>query len=79
MTAISYSADDTALLVVDPYNDFMSEGGKLYERTKETAEAVGFYVDECRNRRLYLSHARAWCKNSVDDVGVDNVHLLSNA
>ena len=36
-------ADDTALLIVDPYNDFMSEGGKLYERTKETAEAVGFY------------------------------------
>ena len=54
MTAVSYSADDTALLVVDPYNDFMSEGGKLYERTKETVEAVGFYVDECRNWRLYL-------------------------
>ena len=43
MTAINYSADDTALLIVDPYNDFMSEGGKLYERTKETADAVGFY------------------------------------
>jgi nicotinamidase-related amidase len=43
MTAINYSADDTALLIVDPYNDFMSEGGKLYERTEETAQAVGFY------------------------------------
>ena len=43
MTATNYSADDTALLIVDPYNDFMSEGGKFYERTKETAEAVGFY------------------------------------
>ena len=43
MTATKYSADDTALLIVDPYNDFMSKGGKLYERTKETAEAVGFY------------------------------------
>jgi nicotinamidase-related amidase len=42
MTTINYSADDTALLIVDPYNDFMSERGKLYERTKETAEAVGF-------------------------------------
>jgi hypothetical protein len=30
-------------LYVYPYNDFMSEGGKLYEATKETAEAVGFY------------------------------------
>jgi hypothetical protein len=32
MATIKYSADDTALLIVDPYNDFMSEGGKLYER-----------------------------------------------
>jgi nicotinamidase-related amidase len=43
MTSTTYTTDDTALLIVDPYNDFMSEGGKLYERTKETAEAVGFY------------------------------------
>jgi hypothetical protein len=43
MTTAIYSAYDTALLIVDPYNDFMSEGGKLYERTKETAYAVGFY------------------------------------
>jgi nicotinamidase-related amidase len=43
MTTAIYSADETALLIVDPYNDFMSEGGKLYERTKETAYAVGFY------------------------------------
>src|SRR5919202_367943 len=27
-TATNYSADDTALLIVDPYNDFMSKGGK---------------------------------------------------
>jgi nicotinamidase-related amidase len=39
----TYESDDTALLIVDPYNDFMSKGGKYYERTKETAEAVGFY------------------------------------
>ena len=43
MTTTNYSADDTALLIVDPYNDFMSKGGKIYEHTKETAEAVGFY------------------------------------
>jgi nicotinamidase-related amidase len=40
MTTITYAADRTALLIIDPYNDFMSEGGKLYERTRETAEAV---------------------------------------
>jgi len=39
----TYESDDTALLIVDPYNDFMSKGGKYYERTKETADAVGFY------------------------------------
>ena len=39
----NYSSENTGLLIVDPYNDFMSEGGKLYERTKETAESVGFY------------------------------------
>jgi nicotinamidase-related amidase len=27
----SDAADKTALLIVDPYNDFMSEGGKLYK------------------------------------------------
>jgi nicotinamidase-related amidase len=43
MTTNTYAADRTALLIVDPYNDFMSEGGKRYEATKETAEAAGFY------------------------------------
>jgi nicotinamidase-related amidase len=43
MSTPIYSQKQTALLIVDPYNDFMSEGGKLYEATKETANAVGFY------------------------------------
>jgi len=30
MTTTTYVADRTALLIVYPYNDFMSEGGKLY-------------------------------------------------
>jgi hypothetical protein len=34
---------DTALLIVDPYNDFISEGSKLHEATTQAAEAVGFY------------------------------------
>jgi nicotinamidase-related amidase len=36
-----YSPDETALLIVDPYNDFLSEGGKLWPRAKEVAEGVG--------------------------------------
>ncbi len=31
--------DITALLVIDPYNDFISEGGKLWPRIKAVAEA----------------------------------------
>jgi hypothetical protein len=33
----SYLSDRTALLLVDPYNDFLSEGGKLWPRVKEIA------------------------------------------
>jgi hypothetical protein len=33
----------------------MSKGGKLYERTKETAEAVGFYS----NMRRVIAAVRA--------------------
>jgi nicotinamidase-related amidase len=42
-TSDNYSANDTALLIVDPYNDFMDEWDKIYEHPKETAKAVGFY------------------------------------
>ena len=31
----------TALLVVDPYNDFISEGGKFWPQIKDVAEQVG--------------------------------------
>lgn len=43
MTSHHYPADRTALLVVDPYNDFMSEGGKLYEAIKPTADESGLF------------------------------------
>ncbi|GGL49318.1 isochorismatase [Pseudomonas brenneri] len=43
MTDSKYLTDRTALLLVDPYNDFMSEGGKLYDAIKETALAVGMF------------------------------------
>ncbi|MDP9077660.1 MAG: cysteine hydrolase [Bacteroidota bacterium] len=36
-----YSLTNTALLIVDPYNDFMTEGGKLFESTKVVREQVG--------------------------------------
>src|SRR5215813_9398060 len=39
MEKLVYDKDVTALLVVDPYNDFISEGGKLWDRLKGVAEA----------------------------------------
>jgi nicotinamidase-related amidase len=38
--AMSYDPSTTALLLVDPYNDFLSEGGKLWPRVKTIAEEV---------------------------------------
>ena len=39
MTKLTYSKPVTALLVIDPYNDFISEGGKVWERLKVVAQA----------------------------------------
>jgi len=36
---VSYDQDITALLVIDPYNDFISEGGKVWNRLRAVAEA----------------------------------------
>ncbi|MBC7934082.1 MAG: cysteine hydrolase [Rhizobacter sp.] len=37
----TYPLQKTALLLVDPFNDFLSEGGKMWPYTKETVEGVG--------------------------------------
>ena len=39
MNTVTYDNNITALLVVDPYNDFISEGGKIWPRIKAVAEA----------------------------------------
>jgi ureidoacrylate peracid hydrolase len=39
MTNVTYDKDLTALLVIDPYNDFISEGGKIWDRLRAVAEA----------------------------------------
>ena len=37
----TYPASETALLLVDPLNEFLVPGGKLYPMTKGTADAAG--------------------------------------
>lgn len=38
---MAYTPGVTGLLVIDPYNDFISEGGKVWDRLKGVAEANG--------------------------------------
>ena len=62
-----YSRELTALLVIDPYNDFISEGGKLWDRIRAVAEAndcVGHMLQvlnaarEAQLRVFYALHRR---------------------
>jgi len=64
---LTYESDISALLVVDPYNDFISEGGKLWDRLRPIAEANGCVPNmakvlraarDARLRILYAPHRR---------------------
>jgi nicotinamidase-related amidase len=48
MTKQTYPADRTAYLLVDPYNDFLSEGGKVHSFLAPVAEEVGL-LDHLRS------------------------------
>jgi ureidoacrylate peracid hydrolase len=39
MSRLTYEKEITGLIVIDPYNDFISEGGKAWDRLKSVAEA----------------------------------------
>ena len=41
MSLNPFEPDSTALVVIDAYNEFISPGGKIWERLKPTAEANG--------------------------------------
>jgi nicotinamidase-related amidase len=48
----TYEKQSTALLFVDPYNDFLSEGGKIWPRVKAVAEEIGL-IDNLKS----INHA----------------------
>lgn len=52
---LSYDLKRTALLFVDPYNDFLADDGKLWPLVKDVAEEVGLHD----NLRKALGGARA--------------------
>jgi ureidoacrylate peracid hydrolase len=39
MPQLTYEKEITGLILIDPYNDFISEGGKVWDRLKGVAEA----------------------------------------
>jgi ureidoacrylate peracid hydrolase len=39
MNDVTYDKNRTGLVVIDPYNDFISEGGKVWDRLRGVAEA----------------------------------------
>jgi ureidoacrylate peracid hydrolase len=54
-SGLTYEPELTGLLIVDPYNDFLSEGGKLFELSRSTLEANNVVT----HMREVLAAARA--------------------
>ena len=44
MATVTYDTQFAALLVVDPYNDFISEGGKIWPRARVRQSFEESYV-----------------------------------
>jgi nicotinamidase-related amidase len=63
MANLNFEKEITALLVIDPYNDFISEGGKVWPRIKRIAEAkqcvphMKQVLDTARNAGLRVFYA----------------------
>ena len=56
MTDTTYPRQRTALLLVDPYNDFLSEGGRIYPRVKAIADEVAL-LDNLRSLQKAVREA----------------------
>jgi nicotinamidase-related amidase len=70
-----YARDSTALLFIDPYNDFLSEGGKIWPMIRGVAENVGL-LDNLRaivaamrraGIRIFIAPHRRWEPGDYED------------
>ena len=58
-----YPKDRTALLFIDPYNDFLSEGGKLWPMVEGVAKRAGcgsWSASDAARRRQWMAAQRLW-------------------
>jgi len=60
MATLSFDKQITALIVIDPYNDFISEEGKIWDRIKAVAE-----VNDCVPHMLQILNAAREAKLRV--------------
>lgn len=73
--APDYPKGATGLLLVDPYNDFLSEGGKIWPRVQAIAEANGLIAnlkaiaDTARGAgmRVFYAPHRRWEPGDYED------------
>ena len=49
MTEMKYDKEITALLVIDPYNDFISEGGKIWDRFRLLQKRISVFLTCCES------------------------------
>lgn len=93
MKNTSYIKEHTALLLVDPYNDFLSEGGKLWPLVEGVAREVGL-LDNLRTittvarsvgmRVFIVPHRRwepgdyeSWAHPSPDQIAVGRKQVFA--
>jgi hypothetical protein len=57
VATVTYDKQITSLLVIDPYNDFISERGKIWPRIKAVAEA-----NSCVPNMLHVLNAARQAK-----------------
>lgn len=75
MALPTYKRASTALLFIDPYNDFLSEGGKAWPRVGPIAEEIGL-LDNLRaivaairkaDVRVFIAPHRRWEPGDYED------------
>jgi nicotinamidase-related amidase len=59
----TYKKDQTALLIIDPYNDFLSVGGKFWPMVEGVANQIGL-LDNLRTITAAVRKAASRCSSS---------------
>ena len=93
MTTTRYHSGSTALLFIDPYNDFLSEGGKLWPYVREIAEEIrlldnlraitaavrkaGIQVFIVPHRRWEPGDYEGWDHPNPDQVGSSKIQTFA--